>query len=484
MMRLDVECDGGSRGNPGIAGCGSSVLEGDQEVAARWEFIAKATNNVAEYQGLINALELAIEVAKIRGVAAADLEIQVRMDSKLVVEQMSGRWKIKHPDMKPLAARVKELEATLAAVTYNWVPRAQNKRADELANRAMDDGIGGRWFDDALSFQPTAGSAEVGGDVASGRAGAAAPSAPAGAAGVDTGAAGASVAAGNESTGAEAVTDAASAPEWHPGGKPTRLWVLRHGQTEMSVQKQFSGLSDPELTSHGREQARRAAAYVSGQLAGGVGDNASAGSSAGPVAIYSSPLKRTRQTAEAVAEALAQALDAAPAEAAADGGSSSAGGSGTTKPRVHVTEALIEMNFGDWEGRTFAEVMDEFPLEHDACFWDSAAAPSGGESPDDVLARVRPFLRDVARNHPGEDVVLVSHVTPIKSILRHAFCASGALYRTLHLDLAGLSVIEIFPDGSEGSGGEVGVNNKGSNKDSAVVRRVNDTHFLDGETVR
>lgn len=459
-MRLDVECDGGSRGNPGIAGCGSSVLEGDQEVAARWEFIAKATNNVAEYQGLINALELAIEVAKIRGVAAADLEIQVRMDSKLVVEQMSGRWKIKHPDMKPLAARVKELEAALAAVTYNWVPRAQNKRADELANRAMDDGIGGRWFDDALSFQPAASSAEAGGDAAPGSAGAA----------------GASGAAGNESAGAEAVTDAASAPEWHPGGNPTRLWVLRHGQTEMSVQKQFSGLSDPELTSHGREQARRAAAYVAGQLSGGAGGNASAGSSAGPVAIYSSPLKRTRQTAEAVAEALA--------EAAAVGGSSSAGGPGAAKPRVHVTEALIEMNFGDWEGRTFAEVMDEFPLEHDACFWDSAAAPSGGESPDDVLARVRPFLRDVARNHPGEDVVLVSHVTPIKSILRHALCASGALYRTLHLDLAGLSVIEIFPDGSNGSGGEVGVNNKGSNKDSAVVRRVNDTHFLDGETVR
>lgn len=465
-MRLDVECDGGSRGNPGIAGCGSSVLEGDQEVAARWEFIAKATNNVAEYQGLINALELAIEVAKIRGVAAADLEIQVRMDSKLVVEQMSGRWKIKHPDMKPLAARVKELEATLAAVTYNWVPRAQNKRADELANRAMDDGIGGRWFDDALSFQPAAGSVEAGEDAAPGFAGAA----------------GASGAAGNESkgaaaTGAAAVTDAASAPEWHPGGKPTRLWVLRHGQTEMSVQKQFSGLSDPELTSHGREQARRAAAYVAGQLAGGAGGSAGAGSSAGPAAIYSSPLKRTRQTAEAVAEALA----AAPVAVA---GSSNAGDPGTAKPRVHVTEALIEMDFGDWEGRTFAEVMDEFPLEHDACFWDSAAAPSGGESPDDVLARVRPFLRDVARNHPGEDVVLVSHVTPIKSILRHAFCASGALYRTLHLDLAGLSVIEIFPDGSEGSGGEVGVNNKGSNKDSAVVRRVNDTHFLDGETVR
>ncbi|WP_371325831.1 bifunctional RNase H/acid phosphatase [Corynebacterium sp. HMSC058E07] len=464
MMRLDVECDGGSRGNPGIAGCGSSVLDGDQEVAARWEFIAKATNNVAEYQGLINALELAIEVAKMRGVAPSELEIQVRMDSKLVVEQMSGRWKIKHPDMKPLAARVKELEATLATVTYSWVPRAQNKRADELANRAMDDKVGGRWFDDALSFQPAADSASAG---AGARAGSAevAPAQATPAVSAQT------APAAPTGTAPAPAQEAVSSPEWHPGGKPTRLWVLRHGQTEMSVQRQFSGLSDPELTAHGQEQAKRAAAYVAEQLAGssaGGGSRGGAGSSgnAGAVAIYSSPLKRTRQTAEAVAEALANA-----------GG---AGGGAPARPRVHTTEALIEMNFGDWEGRTFAEVMDEFPLEHDACLWDSSAAPSGGESPDDVLARVRPFLRDVARNHPGEDVVLVSHVTPIKSILRHALCASGAIYRTLHLDLAGLSVIEIF--GADGAvrGGEVGV----QNKDSAVVRRVNDTHFLDTETVR
>ncbi len=452
MMRLDVECDGGSRGNPGIAGCGSSVLDGDQEVAARWEFIAKATNNVAEYQGLINALELAIEVAKMRGAAPSELEIQVRMDSKLVVEQMSGRWKIKHPDMKPLAARVKELEATLATVTYSWVPRAQNKRADELANRAMDDKVGGRWFDDALSFQPAADSASAG-------AGAGAESAEVATAQATPAVPAQTAPAAPTGTAPAPAQEAVSSPEWHPGGKPTRLWVLRHGQTEMSVQRQFSGLSDPELTAHGQEQAKRAAAYVAEQLAG-----SSAG--AGAVAIYSSPLKRTRQTAEAVAEALANA-----------GG---AGGGAPARPRVHTTEALIEMNFGDWEGRTFAEVMDEFPLEHDACLWDSSAAPSGGESPDDVLARVRPFLRDVARNHPGEDVVLVSHVTPIKSILRHALCASGAIYRTLHLDLAGLSVIEIF--GADGAvrGGEVGV----QNKDSAVVRRVNDTHFLDTETVR
>ena len=447
-MRLDVECDGGSRGNPGIAGCGSSVLDGDQEVAARWEFIAKATNNVAEYQGLINALELAIEVAKMRGAAPSELEIQVRMDSKLVVEQMSGRWKIKHPDMKPLAARVKELEATLAAVTYNWVPRAQNKRADELANRAMDDKVGGRWFE----FQPAADSASAG-------AGAGAESAEVATAQATPAVPAQTAPAAPKGTAPAPAQEAASSPEWHPGGKPTRLWVLRHGQTEMSVQRQFSGLSDPELTAHGQEQAKRAAAYVAEQLAGWRGG-------AGAVAIYSSPLKRTRQTAEAVAEALANA-----------GG---AGGGAPARPRVHTTEALIEMNFGDWEGRTFAEVMDEFPLEHDACLWDSSAAPSGGESPDDVLARVRPFLRDVARNHPGEDVVLVSHVTPIKSILRHALCASGAIYRTLHLDLAGLSVIEIFGADGAARGGEVGV----QNKDSAVVRRVNDTHFLDTETVR
>ena len=442
-MRLYVECDGGSRGNPGIAGCGSSVLDGDQEVAARWEFIAKATNNVAEYQGLINALELAIDVAEIQGVAPSELEIEVRMDSKLVVEQMSGRWKIKHPDMKPLAARVKDIESTLAAVTYNWVPRAQNKRADELANRAMDDRVGGRWFDDALSFQsavtPEQGAAD---------ADAASPAAED---------------AGVQSS-AGAVTDAASSPEWHPGGEPTRLWVLRHGQTEMSVQGQFSGLSDPALTSHGREQAQRAAAYVAGQLAGQLarrraGRPASGGtgtdtsSSPGPVAVYSSPLQRTRQTAEAVVEAIGQTSAAT--------------------PRIQFTESLIEMDFGDWEGRTFTEVMEQFPLEHDACLWDSSAAPSGGESPDEVFDRARSFLRDVARNHPGEDVVVVSHVTPIKSMLRYALCTSGALYRTLHLDLAGLSVIELFGPDEIARSGKLGVNN-----DSAVVRRVNDTHYL------
>src|SRR5699024_5056549 len=151
-MRLSVECDGGSRGNPGPAGTGSSVKDAaGVEVGCVWQFIKHATNNVAEYQGLINGLNLAVEIAEQQGVKPESLSVDVRMDSKLVVEQMSGRWKIKHPDMKPLAQEVKRIEGKLAQVSYTWVPRAQNARADELANRAMDDREGGQWIDEELA---------------------------------------------------------------------------------------------------------------------------------------------------------------------------------------------------------------------------------------------------------------------------------------------------------------------------------------------
>src|SRR3954452_1673829 len=126
---LTVEADGGSRGNPGPAGYGAVVREGAQILAERAASIGRATNNVAEYRGLIAGLEAAHEVDP-------RAEIDARMDSKLVVEQMSGRWKVKHPDMRPLA-----LEASRLApfgTTYTWVPREQNKHADRLANEALD----------------------------------------------------------------------------------------------------------------------------------------------------------------------------------------------------------------------------------------------------------------------------------------------------------------------------------------------------------
>jgi ribonuclease HI len=136
-VNLVIEADGGSRGNPGPAGYGALVCDADSDevLAERSEGIGVATNNVAEYQGLIAGLEAAVELAGVRAVAT---DVEVRMDSKLVVEQMSGRWKVKHPSMQPLARRAGELAGRLGTVHYVWVPRARNARADKLANLAMD----------------------------------------------------------------------------------------------------------------------------------------------------------------------------------------------------------------------------------------------------------------------------------------------------------------------------------------------------------
>ena len=132
--RLVVEADGGSRGNPGIAAGGAIVADAQtgtvlSEVGV---YVGIATNNVAEYSGLIAGLETAFD----RDALAA---IAVRMDSKLVVEQMTGRWKIKHPDMQVLARRAQALIEG-RDVTFQWVPRLENNRADAAANEAMDRG--------------------------------------------------------------------------------------------------------------------------------------------------------------------------------------------------------------------------------------------------------------------------------------------------------------------------------------------------------
>jgi ribonuclease H / adenosylcobalamin/alpha-ribazole phosphatase len=132
---LIVAADGGSRGNPGPAGYGAVVLDAatGEVLAELRQSIGLATNNVAEYSGLLAGLR---EAARIAPGAA----VQVRMDSRLVVEQMSGRWKIKHPGLIPLAQAVRSAAALLGPVTYSWVPRDRNAHADRLANEAMDAG--------------------------------------------------------------------------------------------------------------------------------------------------------------------------------------------------------------------------------------------------------------------------------------------------------------------------------------------------------
>ncbi|WP_374193700.1 reverse transcriptase-like protein [Streptomyces sp. S-9] len=134
MREFVVEADGGSRGNPGPAGYGAVVSDAatGETLAEAAEFIGVATNNVAEYRGLLAGLRAARELDP-------EARVHVRMDSKLVVEQMSGRWKIKHPAMKPLAAEAATVFPP-GQVTYEWIPRERNTHADRLANEAMDAG--------------------------------------------------------------------------------------------------------------------------------------------------------------------------------------------------------------------------------------------------------------------------------------------------------------------------------------------------------
>jgi ribonuclease HI len=130
--RLDVEADGGSRGNPGPAAYGALVRDGvsGEVLAERAEYLGTTTNNVAEYSGLVAGLTMARDIDP-------EAQVQARLDSKLVVEQMSGRWRIKHEDMRRLALLAQAILPP-ANVSYQWVPRMENSAADRLANAAMD----------------------------------------------------------------------------------------------------------------------------------------------------------------------------------------------------------------------------------------------------------------------------------------------------------------------------------------------------------
>lgn len=363
--RVIVEADGGSRGNPGPAGYGAVVRDAatGEVLAERAAGIGRATNNVAEYRGVIAGLAAAVEL----GAAAVD----VRLDSKLIVEQMSGRWKVKHPDMKPLAAEVTALVRRFGSASFRWVPRERNTYADRLANEAMDAAARG------LQWRPPAAEVPE-------------PEPPP---------------VRNRLSGWQ------DAPE-----PPTTMLLLRHGQTPLSVEKRFSGVGDRPLTEIGLAQAGAAARRLRGCSA---------------VAVVASPLRRAVQTADLVAAEIGVA--------------------------VTVDEGLRETDFGDWEGYTFAEVQQRWPDQLSAWLASPDVAPPAGESFVDTARRVRQSRDRVLAAYGGHTVVVVSHVTPIKTLVRLALEAPpGTLYR-MHLDLVSISEIDWYADGP------------------AVVRRLNDT---------
>jgi probable phosphoglycerate mutase len=381
--RLVIEADGGSRGNPGPAGYGALVTDGQtgEVLAELHDSLGVTTNNVAEYSGLIAGLHAAGELAP-------GADVQVRMDSKLVVEQMSGRWQVKDPNLRTLAESAREASGRLGKISYTWIPRAKNTRADRLANQAMDA---------ARDAGRPAGAP-------SGRASDAEAAQPA-----SSGAA------------AERAQPARPAAGWGPARRQaTTTLLLRHGETPLSAERRFAGRGDIPLTETGRRQAAAAAARLAAR--GGID------------VIVSSPLRRTRRTAEAVAEA--------------------------TGAPVVVDDDLAETDFGKWEGLSFAEAGAQDPDEMRAWMGAADAAPPGGESFATVGRRVIAALDRLLAAYPEQTVVVVSHVTPIKTLLCRALLAPPAALFRIHLDVASLCEVDWFADGP------------------ALVRSVNDTAHL------
>jgi probable phosphoglycerate mutase len=206
----------------------------------------------------------------------------------------------------------------------------------------------------------------------------------------------------------EPAVSGVSAGAWvPPETTPTRLLLVRHGVTEYSVNRRFAGRSDLDLTAEGEQQARQAAGRVA-QL--------------GPVhAVVSSPLRRTRQTAQQIADRL--------------------------QLPVLVEDGLVETDFGDWDGYTYDEVRRRWPDELQRWLADPAVAPPSGESFEAVTRRVRRARDRILAKHAGTTVVVVSHVTPIKVLVRLALDAPAAALHRMFLAPASVSVIDYYADG-------------------------------------
>jgi probable phosphoglycerate mutase len=264
-------------------------------------------------------------------------------------------------------------------VTFNHVRREFNAHADRLANEAMDAAAAGREWSRSEVPEPTP----------------------------------------------EAADAKESAYGWvAPTGTPTTMLLLRHGETELSIDKRFSGRGDVALTERGLAQARSAAKRLT---------------SYDVAAVVSSPLRRARQTADEVADVLGLKVEEEP--------------------------AFVETDFGEWEGLTFGEVRRQWPEQMRQWLASPDVAPVGGESFTATFERVRRGRDALIAAHPNETVVVVSHVTPIKTLLRQALDAPAhSLYR-IYLDLASLSVTDWWSDGP------------------AVVRLLNDTGHLGDDLV-
>lgn len=382
--RLIIEADGGSRGNPGVAGYGALVRdpESEQVLAQRAAPLGKESNNVAEYSGLIAGLQAVLDLSLER-----DVVLDVRMDSKLVVEQMAGRWKIKHADMRRLALEardlVRQIEWAGGTVDFEWIPRALNGAADALSNQGMD-GEHVR-IDDvetvdtpSKATSPTPGAAPVFGDARTPDILAQSP-------------------------------DDANPPSM---SDPVRLLLVRHGVTDFTLESKLDGRggADPELHALGRAQAKAAAGAVRAHL-GRQPD--------GPVSVITSSLRRATQTGGAIGEAL--------------------------EIEPSIDNDWDEQNFGDWDGRVLRELAESAYEDLLLLRSDVDYVRPGGESHRQLAQRVsQAWTRAIA---VGGTVVIASHRKPLMCVLSEILGIDHERIWSIATAPCSLTSIDVWPDG-------------------------------------
>lgn len=395
MRRLVIEADGGSRGNPGPAAYGAVVLDAvtGEVLVELADHIGVETNNVAEYEGLAAGLRAAREIDP-------QARVEARLDSRLVVEQMSGSWAIRNERLRRIALATKAL-LPADQVRFTWVPRAQNKRADALVNRCLDAVAAGRparieqWHRGA--GDPDIYVEAVEQVVRDTRRVLAAPAQP---------------------TPAVADADLARSPElpvivgWSRAdlGVPTTLALVRHGVTQHSVEHRFSGRNgvDPGLIELGEAQARAAALELARR--------------GGAEVLVTSPLRRTRETAQIIRREL-----------------------GLEEPVV--CDGLAEADFGAWDSLTFGEVQQRWPRELAAWLASSEVAPPGGEAFTAVRRRVSSAHRQLIRRFPRQRIVVVSHTTPIKCLVQSVLDAPASSAYRFELAPGSLTTVGAWADG-------------------------------------
>lgn len=347
-----VYADGASRGNPGPASYGVSIVTEQGEVIAEFgESLGVRTNNYAEYQGVIAALRYLSDTPH--------RQITIRMDSKLVIEQLSGRWKVKSEDMRELVAEASQLLGPFQA-SLEWIPREQNSRADALANQALDGGV--------PDFTPA--HIEL---------------------------------AGIQPRSIRAPRQVA---------EPVTIVLVRHGHTKMTERNLIAGGDgdDPELSELGLRDAGAAAQAIRPLL--------DFNSLPEVAAVIHSPMVRTTQTAMVVANQLSAPM--------------------------HSDDRLREIGFGSWNGQEMTVITGQNPDFVRSWQGSMSVKPDGGESIDDLTARIKPLIAELAETYNGKTVVLVSHMMPIRTITALSAPGSNSLYWNVNFAPGSVSIIRFF----------------------------------------